>query len=230
MVTSSASSLRRARIRIETSLILAKVHLQQLVAETKALETEYTTLYKAGLLDDPTFRSYLETIGLQPFMVNIVAAKAEASANATLQRKTIAAAVALQRATASKERQDAMKAFTTGTTDAAALSTALVATGLTVTQAAAWVGLAELQLLGSLRWTFGLQLPPAQAILLRQRVTALVNQLKAAQITPAQMTSALTNLGLPENEVNGIVAAASASATTSSPAAAYIQVKGSGLT
>jgi hypothetical protein len=214
----------------QTGLILARVHLQQLVAETKALETEYTTLYKAGLLDDPTFRGNLAGIGLQPFMVNIVAAKAEASANATLQRKTIAAAAATARATASKERQDAMKAFTTGTIDAAALSVALVATGLTVTQAAAWVGLAELQLAGSLRWIYGLQLPPAQAILLRQRVTALTNQLKAAQITPAQMVSALTNLGLPVNEVNGIVAAASASATTSTPAAAYIQVKGSGLT
>lgn len=206
------------------ALILARVHLQQLVAETKALETEYVTLFKANLIDDPTLRANLAGIGLQPFMVNIVAAKAEAQASATLARQMAAAEKQLIRATVAKERQDAMKAFTTGTIDAAALAIALVATGLTTTQAAAWVGLAELQKAGSLRWTYGLQLAPAQATLLRQRVAALTNQLKSGQITPDAMVSSLKALGIGDAEVNGLVAAASATAATK-PVAAYIPVK-----
>ena len=212
------------------SLIFARVHLQQLVAETKALEVEYTTQYKGQVIDDATFRANLAGLGLQPFAINMAAGKAEASVESTAERKAIAAATALQRATQAKARQTAMKSFTTGQIDAAALAIALAAAGLSPAQVLSWVGLAELQKGGTLRWTFGLQLPPAPATLLRQRVTALTNQLKASQITPAQMVTALQQLGIPPSEINGIVASASATATTCSPAAAYIPVTGTGLT
>jgi hypothetical protein len=74
------------------ALALAAAQLKKRVKLAGDLETEYSTLYKAGLIDDPTYRSYLDGIGLQPDAVDAIAGKAEAAANATLQRKEIAAA------------------------------------------------------------------------------------------------------------------------------------------
>ena len=44
-------------------LVLQRAKLAKLVAETKALEAEYATLYKAGLMTDPIFRANLSAIG-----------------------------------------------------------------------------------------------------------------------------------------------------------------------
>jgi len=200
------------------SLILSRVHLQQLVAETKALEAEYTTLYKAGLMADDLFRANLQAIGLQPFMVTIVAAKAEAQANATLQKQTLAAERALERATEAKARTAAVNNFVSGNIDAAALLAALLVTGLTAVQAAAWVDLAQLRKSGGLRWIYGLQLSPSAATLLRQRVSALVDQRKRLQITDPQFVAQLQALGIGDRYVNAIQAAADALITPKSSA------------
>ena len=192
------------------SLILSRVHLLQLVAETKALEAEYTTLYKAGLMADAAFRANLEAIGLQPFMVTIVAAKAEAQANATLAKQTLAAERALERATEAKARTAAVNNFTAGNIDAAGLLAALLLTGLTAVQAAAWVDLAILRKAGGLRWIYGLQLTPSAATLLRQRVSALVDQRKRLQITDLQFVAQLQALGIGDRYVNAIQAATDA--------------------
>ena len=199
-------------------LILSRVHLQQLVAETKALETEYSTLYKAGLMADDLFRANLQAIGLQPFMVNIVAAKAEAQANATLQKQTLAAERALERTTQAKERTAAVNNFVSGNIDAAALLASLLLTGLTAVQAAAWVDLAQLRKSGGLRWIYGLQLSPSAATLLRQRVAALVDQRKRLQITDPQFVAQLQALGIGDRYVNAIQAAADALITPKSSA------------
>jgi hypothetical protein len=195
------------------NLILQRVKWEVLVTETKALEAEYTTLYFGQVIDDATFRGYLGGIGLQPWMISIAAAKAEARLNATLHRKELAAAAALQRATAAEERKAAVRNFTTGNVDAPALGIALVATGLTVTQAAAWVDLAVLQKAGGLRWKYGLQLPAPEATLLQQRVTALTDQRKRQQISDAQYVSALQALNIPPNYVNALRATADAMLT-----------------
>jgi hypothetical protein len=205
------------------TLTLLSAKVKKLTAETKALETEYATLYKAGLLDDATFRSNLSAIGLQTDMVDTVAARAEAQANATLQKKTISAAAALARATAAKERAAAMKSFATGSINAAALAVELVATGLTITQAAAWVSLAQMQLAGSLRWVYGLQLQPEPAKLLTSRVGALSTQLEHAQITDAQYAAALAQLGIPTLYINALHAQAAA-AKASAPLATLTPV------
>lgn len=192
------------------SLILTGAHYKKLVTIAKDFEAEYSTMFIGGLIDDPTFRSYLDGIGLQADMVNAVAGKAEARANATLHRKELAAAAALARATAAEERKAAMKNFTTGNIDAAALAIALVATGLTATQAAAWVDLAVLQKSGNLRWKYGLQLSPSQATLLGQRVTALTDQRKRQLISDAQYVAGLQALGIPPNVINALQATADA--------------------
>jgi len=192
------------------SLILARVHLQQLIQEAKDFETEYTALYLGGIDDDPTFRANLAGIGLQPWKVNTVAAKAEARANSTLRRKTIADAAALTKATEAKERADAVKNFVTGNIDAAGLGVALLGTGLTATQVAAWTDLAVLQKGGGLKWIFGLQLPAAEATLLRNRVTALTDQRKRLQIDDPTYVAQLQALGIGDRYVNALDAAADA--------------------
>ena len=78
------------------SLILARLHLQQLTAATKDLETEYSTLFKGDLMTDQLYRANLAALGLQPWKVSSLAAKAEAAANVALQRKTLAAEAALE--------------------------------------------------------------------------------------------------------------------------------------
>ncbi len=192
------------------NLILTRVHYQKLVAATKALETEYVTLYKAGLFTDAQLNQNLTAIGLQPDVVSSRAAVAEAQVNATLHKKAIAEAAALERATAAKEREAAVLNFMTGHSDAAALAVALIATGLTATQAAAWTDLAVLRKGGALRWKFGLQLPAAQATLLGQRVSALTDQRKRLQISDAQYVQGLQALGIPATYVNALQATADA--------------------
>ena len=194
------------------SLILATAHLKILIQETKDLESEYSTLYYGGVIDDLTFRSYLSGIGLQQWKINTVAGKAEARANAMLQRKTIAAAAALARTTAAEERKTAMKNYSTGSIDAAALAAALVVSGLTPIQAAAWVDLAVLQMKGNLRWVHGLTLNPNDAKLLTERVAALSAQRSHGLITDAQLVAQLSALTIPKDEINAIVAKADASA------------------
>jgi hypothetical protein len=192
------------------NLSLQRVKWEVLIAETKALEAEYTTLYLGQVIDDATFRGFLGGIGLQPWMISIAAGKAEARLNATLHKKDLAAAAALQRATAAEERKAAMENFKSGNFDQPALALALVATGLTATQAAAWVDLATLQKAGGLRWQYGLQLSAAQATLLRERVAALTDQRKRLQITDAQYVSALGSLNIPPDYINALQAAADA--------------------
>jgi len=192
------------------SLLLARGRLEKLVTETKALEVEYTTQFLGNLIDDATFRANLQAIGLQPDMVNIVAGKAEARAQATLQRKLLAAEAAETRRTQAVARQAALKNFEAGNVDAASLTAALVATGLTAAQATAWVDLAVLRKAGSLRWLYGLQLAPAQAQLLRERVAALTDQRKRQLLTDQQYVDALKALGIPPKQINALRAAADA--------------------
>jgi hypothetical protein len=189
-------------------LALRAAKWKKLVAITRDLENEYSTLYLAGLLDDATYRSNLAGIGLQADRLDAVAAKSEARAEATLQRNTIRAAAALARKTADVERRAAVKGITTGTIPAAAGAAALIATGLTPIQAAAWTGLAELAQIGNLRFVYGLPLNATDAALLRGRVTALVTQYEAALITEAALNTGLAALKIPQVWINAIRAGA----------------------
>jgi len=191
-------------------LVLARAHLQKLVAETKSFETEYTSLFIGGIIDDATYREALAAIGLQPDMVNSIAARAEARANVTLRRKELAEAAREAKALQKAIDQAAIKNFLEGNIDAAALSAALIASGVTPTQAASMVDLAVLRKAGALRWIYGMQLSPTQATLLHQRVTDLTDQRKRLQITDAVYVAGLRALGLGEKWVNALQAQADA--------------------
>ncbi len=189
-------------------LALRAAKWKKLVTITKDLENEYSTLFVGGLLDDATLRGNLAAIGLQSDILDAVAAKAEARAESALNRQAIRAAAALARATANEERRLAVKGITTGTVPTAAGAAALVATGLTPIQAAAWTGLAELAKIGTVRYVYGLALPPADAALLRSRVLALVTQHEAGLITAEQLTAGLTALKITQPWINAIRAGA----------------------
>jgi len=191
-------------------LVLSRSRLQKLIAETKALETEYTSLFIGGLIDDATYRGYLQALGLQPDMVSTIAGRAEARANVTLNRRAIAEAAREAKALQKAIDQAALKNFTAGNIDEAALSAALIASGLPPSQVASLVDLAVLRKAGSLRWIYGLQLLPSQATLLRQRVSDLTDQRKRLQITDVQYVGQLQALGLPAKWVNALQAQADA--------------------
>lgn len=199
-------------------LILRNAKWKKTIAITKDLETEYSTLFKGGLLDDAGFKNHLEGLGLQPDMVDAIAAKSEAQAEAALQRQTIRTAAALARTTAGEERRAAVKNYQAGILDAAGLHAALVATGLTVLQASAWVALAVATKSGNQRWIYGLQLTPDEAALLRSRVAALTAQRKRNQITDQQYVEQLRALNIPDRYVNALRANADALVTPKSSA------------
>jgi hypothetical protein len=193
-------------------LILNTAKWRKLIKHTTDLETEYSTMFLGGLIDDGTYRGFLSGIGLQPDTVDVVAAKSEARANATLHRKELAQAAALQRATATEERRAAMTAFAAGKFNLGELAAALIATGLTATQAAAWTVQAQNQALGRQRFVFGLQMSPTDATLLQDRVAALETQRKKNLISAEQFVQALKNLKIPETYVDALAARTEAAA------------------
>ena len=192
------------------SLIDTRCQTELLIETSKALESSYTNLLHAGSFDIPTYQSALEGIGLQPNKVNNLIAVGENWQTATAQRQATAAEKRLQTATTAEERKAALKNYAAGNINAAGLAAALLLTGLTPVQAAAWVDVATLQQGGSLRLVYGQLLLPAQATLLRGQVSAIVDQRKKNLITDDVMLAQLTQLNIPSNWQNALLAAADA--------------------
>lgn len=195
------------------NLVLVGSKWKKLTAITKDLEAQYATLFEAGLIDDATLHDHLQAIGLQPDVASAVAAKSEARANAALQRRTIADARALAKATAAEERRAATRSFVAGQIDLPALIVALTATGLTPIQAGAWSEIAQLQKTGTPRWLYGLRLPSEAATLLRSRVAALLDQRKRQLLSDPEFHDALASLGIPPEWINALRAQADAMIT-----------------
>jgi len=195
------------------NLILVGSKWKKLTAITKDLEAQYATLFEAGLLDDVTFHDHLTAIGLQDDVANAVAARSEARANAALQRRTIADARALAKATAAEERRAAVRSYVAGQIDLPALAVALTATGLTPIQAAAWSEIAQLQKTGTPRWIYGLRVPSEEATLLRSRVAALMDQRRRQLLSAPQFHDALASLGIPPEWINSLRATTDAMIT-----------------
>jgi hypothetical protein len=191
------------------NLIQLYVTTERLTTEVLKMESEYTTMYIGQVIDDPTYRSYLEGLGLDSDKVTVIAGYGEARLAAMLQRKAVAAAAALTRATTAEERRAAMKSFATGQINAVELAAALVATGLSLTQVAAWVAFAQ-----AAQWTikYGVGMTKVQAQTLGAQVSAIKEQVYKTLITPAQGQQALINLGLPTQIATDEIAYAAAEA------------------
>jgi len=201
-------------------LIGQRVALEQRMSLAKEYETAYSAEFIAGITDVFQYQSKLEGLGLQPTAITALMAVQEAKSAATLKRQADAAERALIRATAAAERRAAMQNFKNGVIDEIALAAALVLTGLTVVQAAAWVDLAALEKQGSARWLYGLSVTPAKAELLRSRVGALTDQRKRGFLTDLQYHDALRALGIESPWLNSLMATAAALSTPRSTAEA----------
>jgi hypothetical protein len=191
-------------------LIIRRVNAEILVDEAKLLIVEYAGLFKGGVWSDATYRAQLAGLGLQQWKIDLEGGKAEAAANVATFKKNLAEAAALERATVAEERKAAMAGFKSGALNASSLAAALVLTGLTPIQSAAWVSLAGLQQSGALQWIYGLLKSPAEAGLLRARVSALADQRKRLQIEDSAFTGALQAMGIPDRYINALRAATDA--------------------
>lgn len=195
------------------SLHRAAVQLKKHLALTKELEASYTTLHEGGITDQATFRAQLEGLGLQPDKVNSLIAVAESKLTVTLKRKADAEERTLVRETVAAERKAAIENFKRGTIGIPELAAALIVTGLTATQAAAWTDLVVLQKAGAQRWIYGLLKTPEEAQLLQQRIAALIDQRKKEFITGSQFVDAMNEMKIPEHFQNALLARANAGIT-----------------
>jgi hypothetical protein len=193
-----------------TDLVVQDARYQKLIRIVADLEAEYTTLFTGGAVDDATYRNLLAGLQLQPDMIDAIAAKAEARANAALIKREIADTRALQKATTAAERRAAVQQFRSGRLTVPQLTAALAATALTPTQIGAVTAIAEAQRAGNTTHVYGMELPPDDAQLLRSREAALTDQRKRNMITDQQYGQQLRALKIPEPWINALRAQANA--------------------
>lgn len=164
------------------SLTLYRARIEKRLAIIKELETAYTTQYVGHLIDQPTYEALLQGLGVGQDRVNSVMAVAEARVNASLERQIEAAERLLEKQTISDLRKAALRNFRNGTIDAAGLAAALIATGLSTVQAAAWVDLAVLEQAGASSFLYGQLLSPSERKSLQTQVAAIGKQVTTGLI------------------------------------------------
>ena len=196
-----------------TFLILDRVRLEKRMKIAADFEVQQTELYVGNLIDLATYHANLIGLGLHDDRVRALVARNEARAAVTLARQEAAAARALARATAAEERKAAIRNYLEGHINAAGLAAALVLTGLTTTQTAAWVDMAALQKEGMPRYAFGLRLSAPEASLLTARVHALTDQRHRQLIKDLEYANALKALKIPPRYINALRATADAMLT-----------------
>jgi hypothetical protein len=197
-------------------LMVRRANILKTTAIFKEYETAYHDLAKAGVIDEQTYISDLNTLGLQPDQLSAKAAVLDAELKAAGLRQAQAAERALERQTLAIERKTAMQNYKSGVIDAAGLAVALAATGLTPIQVAAWTDFAVLQAKGSVRYLYGIQVTPAQAQELRGRVAAIMDQRKKLLLDDQQFLAQLSALNIPDTYQNYLLAQAAALTTPKS--------------
>lgn len=198
------------------ALTLQRAQLQRHIKLSGELEAAYLALGLSGLIDEPTYTSLLAGLPMTQDAINAKLAVLDARLKATTQKQLLAQERALERQTLAVERRTAMRNYASGIIDEAALAVALIATGLTAVQVAAWVDLAVLQKKGTIRFVYGLEKTPADAQLLRERVASLLDQRKKMLIDDAGFVAQLQALGIPADVQNALLAGAAALTTPAS--------------
>ena len=198
------------------ALILKRAQIQRHAKLAGELETSYLDLALSGLIDEPSYQAMLAGLPMTQDAINAKLAVLDARLKATTQKQMLAAERALERQTLAVERRTAMRNYASGIIDEAALAVALIATGLTAVQVAAWVDLAVLQKKGTIRFVYGLEKTPADAQLLRERVASLLDQRKKMLIDDAGFVAQLQALGIPADVQNALLAGAAALTTPAS--------------
>jgi hypothetical protein len=194
--------------------------LVQLTVATRKLEQlaelyrrSISEAYKYGLVTDAQYVPELEAIG-------IGAADAQAHYAIDSIAKTGKAAAAELRAEARLAAQQqrgginaAVAEYKAGTTTAAELGAALLLLGVDPTVAAFIVTVQEQRKLGPAVFVYGVELPRAQALVLREKVSALGRQVTAGLVAPADALTALAANNVPDANAEALVASWAATKT-----------------
>jgi hypothetical protein len=195
----------------------------QLTVATRKLEQlaelyrkSISEAYAYGTLTDAQYVPALEAIG-------IASADAQAHYAVDSTKKLGKAALAAQRAALKLANQRnksaenaAIAGFRNGTLDAAELAAALELAGMDPLVAGYVVAIQSAKLAGNLTFVYGVTLPRDKAVLLRQKVGALGNQVKAQLVTPADALTELAALNIPDANAKALVAGWAATHTSSS--------------
>lgn len=195
----------------------------QLTVATRKLEQlaelyrkSISEAYRYGQITDAQYVPSLEAIG-------IGAADAQAHYAIDSIAKTGKAAAAALRAEERLAAQQmraagraAVQGYRSGTLDAAALEAALLAAGFDPAIAGYSVALETLKREGNEVFVYGVTLPRAAALVLREQVTALGIQVRAQLVSPADALTALAGYGVPQANAQALVA--DWAATTTPPA------------
>lgn len=172
--------------------------------------------YKYGTITDAQYVPSLEAIGI---------GQADAEAHYAIdsiakQGKAAAAALKAEQRLLTQQMRAAGKAaiagYRAGTYDAAALEAALLAAGYDPAVAGYAVAYETFKQEGNQIYIYGVTLPRAQAVLLREQVGALGVQVKAQLVTPAAALAALAGYGVPSANAQALVAEWAATHTPAS--------------
>jgi hypothetical protein len=194
--------------------------LVQLTVATRKLEQlaelyrrSISEAYKYGLVTDAQYVPELEAIG-------IGAADAQAHYAIDSIAKTGKAAAAELKAEARLAAQQqrgginaAVAEYKAGTTTAVELGAALLLLGVDPTVAAFIVTVQEQRKLGPAVFVYGVELPRAQALVLREKVAALGRQVTAGLVAPADALTALAENNVPDANAAALVASWAATKT-----------------
>ena len=186
----------------------------QLTVATRKLEQlaelyrkSISEAYKFGQITDDQYVPALEAIGI---------GEADAQAHYAIDaiaksgRAAMAAARAEARLEAARTRaatQAATASYRAGTIDEAALSAALVAAGVDPEIAAFIVTVQVERRLGPITFVYGRSLARDDALVLKEKVTAIEDQYKKQLITDADAYAALAALQIPDANAKALIAA-----------------------
>lgn len=183
-------------------LTVATKKLQQLA---ELYRKSVTDLYKSNQLTDAQYVPALEAIGI---------AEPDADAHfaidsAIVHGKAIAAAARAEVKEASAITSNSVKTARTqllsGAIDLPVFSAAIAASGLDLALVPGVIALASAQLAARQRNVFGLLVTPAQAVLLREKVSDLGKQVTGGLMTPAAALATLASLNIPPANAQALV-------------------------
>ena len=199
------------------------IDLIQLTVATRKLEQlaglyrkSISEAYKTGQITDAQYVPSLEAIGIGAadaqahYAVDSIAKTGKALAQALRAEERLAS----QRIRAGVAA--AVASYRSGFFDAAALEAALLATGLDPVVAALSVQVQTQRRDGGVVLVYGVELPRAAALELRDKVAALAIQVRARLVSPDDALTALAGYGVPR--ANALALVAEWAATTVTPA------------
>jgi hypothetical protein len=193
--SAAASDLIQLTVATRKELQLAELYRKSI-----------TEAYRYGTITDAQYVPSLEAIGISAadaqahYAVDSIAKQGKAA---------IAALKAEERLAAQRMRaagQAAIAGYKSGTIDAAALEAALLLAGYDPAVAGFAVTVQTLKREGNEVFVYGVTLPRAAAVLLREQVSALGVQVKALLVTPAAALAALAGYGVPAANAQALVA------------------------